>query len=61
MVFCHGTPWSSALWAPIADALSSEFTVYLWGMLGYGRSAMAEGQDVSLGVQAELLAALLEH
>jgi pimeloyl-ACP methyl ester carboxylesterase len=61
VVFCHGTPWSSALWLPIADALSDTFTVYLWDMLGYGTSAMGEGQDVSLAAQSALLADLLEH
>ena len=61
LVFCHGTPWSSALWKPIADALSGVFTVYLWDMLGYGTSAMSEGQDVSLAAQGALLADLLEH
>jgi pimeloyl-ACP methyl ester carboxylesterase len=29
LVFCHGTPWRSALWSRIADALSRGFTVYL--------------------------------
>jgi pimeloyl-ACP methyl ester carboxylesterase len=29
LVMCHGTPWSSALWAPFATALASEFTVFL--------------------------------
>jgi pimeloyl-ACP methyl ester carboxylesterase len=61
VVFCHGTPWSSALWRRIADALSREFSVYLWDMLGYGTSTMAEGQDVSLAAQSMLLADLLEH
>jgi pimeloyl-ACP methyl ester carboxylesterase len=61
VVFCHGTPWSAALWQPIAEALSTEFTVYLWDMLGYGTSTMTEGQDVSLATQAELLTALLDH
>ena len=61
LVFCHGTPWSSALWKPIADTLSGRFTVYLWDMLGYGASAMSEGQDVSLAAQGALLADLLEH
>ena len=36
LCFCHGTPWSSALWRRVADALSVDFTVYLWDMLGYG-------------------------
>jgi pimeloyl-ACP methyl ester carboxylesterase len=58
-VFCHGTPWSAALWEPIADALSADFTVHLWDMPGYGTSTMADGQDVSLGTQSELLSALL--
>jgi pimeloyl-ACP methyl ester carboxylesterase len=61
LVMCHGTPWSSALWEPIADALSSAFTVHLWDMPGYGRSAMAEGQDVSLGAQGQLFAQLLRY
>lgn len=61
VVFCHGTPWSSALWRRIAEALSRDFTVYLWDMLGYGESTMSEGQDVSLAIQGELLAGLLEH
>jgi pimeloyl-ACP methyl ester carboxylesterase len=60
LVFCHGTPWSSALWRRIADALSREFSVYLWDMLGYGTSTMREGQDVSLAGHAARLAALLE-
>jgi pimeloyl-ACP methyl ester carboxylesterase len=61
LVFCHGTPWSSALWQPIADTFTSEFTVHLWDMLGYGASAKSEGQDVSLAAQGALFADLLEH
>jgi pimeloyl-ACP methyl ester carboxylesterase len=59
VVLCHGTPWSAALWAPIAEVLSAEFSVHLWDMVGYGTSTMADGQDVSLAAQSELLAALL--
>ncbi|MGH7750637.1 MAG: alpha/beta fold hydrolase, partial [Candidatus Dormibacteria bacterium] len=61
VVLCHGTPWSSALWQPIADVLSADFTVHLWDMLGYGGSTMTDGQDVSLAVQGELLADLCRH
>lgn len=61
VVFCHGTPWSAALWAPIADALSGSFTVHLWDMPGYGSSTMAADQDVSLGAQGQLFAELLRH
>jgi pimeloyl-ACP methyl ester carboxylesterase len=60
VVFCHGTPWSSALWAPIADALSAERTVYLWDMLGYGTSSNTDG-DVSLAAQGRVLADLITH
>jgi len=61
VVFCHGTPWSSALWEPFADALSRQFTVYLWDMPGYGRSSKDPGHRVSLDVQGDLLADLLGH
>ena len=61
VVFCHGTPWSSALWRRIADAVSAQRTVYLWDMIGYGGSTMSEGQDVSLAAQAQLLTDLLQH
>lgn len=45
-MFCHGTPWSSALWQRTAGALSEDFTVHLWDMLGYGASTMAEDLDM---------------
>jgi pimeloyl-ACP methyl ester carboxylesterase len=61
VVFCHGTPWSSWLWAPFAQTLSAEFTTYLWDMPGYGESSKDEGHPVSLDVQGELLRDLLEH
>jgi pimeloyl-ACP methyl ester carboxylesterase len=61
LVFCHGTPWSSALWEPIADTFSGAFTVHLWDMLGYGGSAMRSGQDVSLAAQGALFADLLAY
>ncbi|MGZ4467399.1 MAG: alpha/beta fold hydrolase [Nocardioidaceae bacterium] len=61
VVLCHGTPWSSRLWAPIADALSGEFTVHLWDMPGYGESSKLPEHPVSLDVQGELLADLVSH
>jgi pimeloyl-ACP methyl ester carboxylesterase len=61
VVFCHGTPWSSRLWAPIAEALSSEYTTYLWDMPGYGESSKDPDHSVALDVQGELLHDLLEH
>jgi pimeloyl-ACP methyl ester carboxylesterase len=61
VVFCHGTPWSSWLWRPFAEALSGDFTVYLWDMPGYGQSSKDAGHPVDFGVQAEAFAALLAH
>jgi pimeloyl-ACP methyl ester carboxylesterase len=61
LVFCHGTPWSSWLWEPFATALSRWFTVYLWDMPGYGASSKSPEHAVSLDVQAELLADLLDE
>ena len=61
VVFCHGTPWSSWLWRPFADALSSEFTVHLWDMPGYGRSSKAPSHPVDFGAQADAFTALLTH
>ncbi|ABP53536.1 alpha/beta hydrolase fold [Salinispora tropica CNB-440] len=61
VVFCHGTPWSSQLWGPYAEALSSEFTVYLWDMPGYGQSSKFPDHQVSLDLQSELLTDLVSH
>ena len=58
---CHGTPWSSTVWAPFAEALSAEFSVYLWDMPGYGQSSKALSHAVDLGTQAELFRDLLLH
>lgn len=59
LVFMHGTPWSSALWRPIAEALAARFTVYLWDMPGYGASSKDAAHAVDLGSQGELFAELL--
>jgi pimeloyl-ACP methyl ester carboxylesterase len=61
VVFCHGTPWSSRLWAPFAEAMAADFTTYLWDMPGYGESSKDPDHAVSLDVQGELLADLLAH
>lgn len=61
VVFCHGTPWSSWLWRPFAEALCGDFSVYLWDMPGYGRSSKEANHSVDFGVQAQAFAALLEH
>lgn len=61
VVLCHGTPWSSTLWDPLASGLAKTWRVYRWDMLGYGRSAKPPRHDVSIAAQAELFAALLGH
>ncbi|MCR4512724.1 alpha/beta fold hydrolase [Aeromicrobium sp. 50.2.37] len=60
LVLLHGTPWSSALWRPIADALARDFTVHLWDMPGFGSSSKRPEHAVDLGTQGELFADLLE-
>ena len=59
VVLCHGTPFSSAIWRPFAEALSTDHTVYVWDMPGYGASSKAAEHAVDLGVQGELLADLI--
>lgn len=61
LVLLHGTPWSSALWRPFAEALAVRFTVYVWDMPGYGASSKDPEHAVDLGTQGELFAHLLEH
>lgn len=61
VVFCHGTPFSSLIWSRYADALSSDYTVYLWDMPGYGQSSKHAEHPVDFGSQATAFAALLAH
>src|ERR1700712_1225725 len=61
LVLVHGTPFSSAVWRRIAPHLARRRRVYAFDLLGYGASDKHEGQDVSLGVQNQLFAALLDH
>ncbi len=61
LVLVHGTPWSSFSWRHIIPALARWFTVYFYDLLGYGQSDKRAGQDVSLGIQNKVLAALLDH
>lgn len=61
VVLIHGTPFSSYVWRSIATELARDYKVYLFDLLGYGQSEKTKAQDVSLGVQNALLAALLRH
>jgi len=61
LVFIHGTPFSSIIWRRIVPHFAGHRRVYFYDLLGYGRSDMREDQDVSLGIQSEVFAALLDH
>ena len=60
VVLVHGTPWSSFNLRHIIKALSEDFTVYYYDLLGYGQSDKTSG-DVSLGIQNLVLSGLLDH
>jgi pimeloyl-ACP methyl ester carboxylesterase len=60
LVFVHGTPFSSFVWHRIAPHFIGTHRVHYFDLLGYGQSEKIDG-DVSLGVQNELLAHLLDH
>jgi pimeloyl-ACP methyl ester carboxylesterase len=59
LVLVHGTPFSSQVWRRIAPLLARRWTVFYFDLIGYGKSEMRSGQDVSLAVQNGLLAALV--
>ncbi|MBV4483342.1 alpha/beta fold hydrolase [Pseudomonas khavaziana] len=61
LVMVHGTPFSAHVWRRIAPLFARHCRVFYYDLLGYGQSEKASGQDVSLGVQNILLAALLQH
>jgi pimeloyl-ACP methyl ester carboxylesterase len=61
VVFCHGTPFSSAVWTRYADALSGDFTVHLWDMAGYGQSSKNPDHAVDFDAQSKAFKALFDH
>ncbi|PWH07281.1 alpha/beta hydrolase [Brachybacterium endophyticum] len=61
VVLCHGTPWSSVVWADVARDLARDHTVHLWDMPGYGRSAMDGTAAIDLATQMGRLARLLDR
>lgn len=61
LVFVHGTPFSSQVWRRIAPIMSRFRRVYYFDLVGYGLSEQRAGDDVSLGIQNQLFAALIEH
>lgn len=61
LIAIHGTPFSSQVWRRIVPHLAYKRTVYFYDLVGYGQSEMRDGQDVSLGVQNGILAALFQE
>ena len=61
LLLVHGTPFSSYVWHRIVPALSNAWRVHVFDLLGYGQSTMRDGQDVSLGIQNQVLAAFIAH
>lgn len=60
-MLCRGTPWSAAMWMPVARVLADQHRVFLWDMPGYGSSIAQEGTSVDLARQRKRLAALIDH
>jgi pimeloyl-ACP methyl ester carboxylesterase len=61
LLMVHGTPFSSYVWHRVLPAIASRWRVHIFDLLGYGQSTMRDGQDVSLGIQNQGLAAFLAH
>ncbi|MTH96500.1 alpha/beta fold hydrolase [Roseibium sp. RKSG952] len=61
LVAIHGTPFSSQVWRRIVPLLAEELEVYVFDLAGYGQSEMRPGQDVSLGMQNRVFAALFRE
>lgn len=60
VILVHGTPWSSFNLRHLIRALSRDFTVYYYDLMGYGQSDKSSG-DVSLGIQNQILEHLIDH
>ncbi|MGY4720230.1 alpha/beta fold hydrolase [Naumannella huperziae] len=61
VVLCHGTPWSSRVWLPVAQRLARDHRVWLWDMPGYGQSIMDPAYPVDLVRQGRRFAGLLSN
>jgi pimeloyl-ACP methyl ester carboxylesterase len=61
IVLIHGTPFSSYVWRRIVPCLAMHWRVFYFDLLGYGQSDRDAVPDVSLGVQNQLFAELLDH
>lgn len=61
VVLCHGTPWSAAVWAEVAQQLAASRRVFLYDMPGYGASIDETLPDVDLVTQRRRFARMLEY
>ena len=61
VVLVHGTPSHSVLWRDVAPVLGERFAVYVFDLLGFGRSERHEEQDVSIRAQGAVLAELVQQ
>ncbi|CCN72765.1 alpha/beta fold hydrolase [Vibrio nigripulchritudo] len=60
VVLVHGTPWSSFNLRHLIQKLSTQYRVHYFDLLGYGESDKSDA-DVSLGIQNQLLDALIDY
>ncbi|MEX1222387.1 MAG: alpha/beta hydrolase [Idiomarina sp.] len=60
LIVVHGTPWSSYNMRFIIRAMAQHYQVYYFDLLGFGQSDQSD-QDCSLGIQNDLLSALIQH
>lgn len=60
LIIVHGTPWSSFNMRHLINALSKDFKVHYYDLVGYGQSDKLSG-DVSLGIQNQILDRLISH
>lgn len=61
LVLMHGTPFSSYEWHRLVPWLARSFRIHRFDMLGYGASDKGNLDDVSLGLQNDVLEAALTH
>jgi pimeloyl-ACP methyl ester carboxylesterase len=60
VVFLHGFPTSSHLWADVIPLMPPGHRLVVVDLLGYGRSDRPEGRDVSIPAHADRIIALLD-
>jgi pimeloyl-ACP methyl ester carboxylesterase len=61
LLLLHGYPTSSEDWSRVWDGLAERFDVIAADMLGFGESDKPRGHRYTIGEQADLQLALLDH